>query len=265
MYFCGMNNRIVSLFKNGTQDIFSVFFTAGFPNLEDTTLVIKELEKNGAHLIEIGMPYSDPVADGATIQMSNQVALANGITIEKILQQLKEIRKEVSIPLILMGYLNPVMQYGIEKFCKEISEIGIDGVILPDLPIDLYLLQYKDLFEKYNISNVLLVTPQTSEERIRLIDDSTKGFIYLVSSNAITGNTAEISENQVDYFNRIKSYNLKNPTLIGFGINNNSTFQNACNHSRGAIIGSETIRSLEGATSAEVPERLADFSKKILG
>ena len=260
-----MSNRISTLFKEKKEGIFSVFFTAGFPNLEDTVAIIKELEKNGADLLEIGMPYSDPVADGPTIQMSNEVSLANGISIGKILQQLKDIRKEVSIPLTLMGYLNPVMQYGIERFCKEIEEIGIDGVILPDLPIDLYLDQYKDLFEQHNLSNILLVTPQTSDERIRLIDENTDGFIYLVSSNAITGKKGEISQAQIDYFDRIKAMNLKNPRIIGFGISDNDTFTTACQNAQGAIIGSEFIRSVQGASKEELAERVAAFAKRIKG
>ena len=259
-----MKNRINSLFETKKEKIFSVFFTAGFPNLNDTVSIIKALDDNDVDLIEIGMAYSDPVADGPTIQMSNEVALQNGISIAVLLQQLENIRTVTQIPLILMGYINPVIQYGIEKFCQELKRIGIDGVILPDLPIDLYLEQYQQLFESYGIANVLLVTPQTSETRIRLIDENTNSFIYLVSSNAITGKTSEISQEQLDYFARIHSFQLKNPTLIGFGINNNETFLNACQNAKGAIIGSETIRSLEEATSSEIPFRIQKFCDGIL-
>lgn len=246
-----MKNRIIDLFQHKKENILSIFFTAGFPKLQDTKIIIESLEKAGADLLEIGMPFSDPIADGPTIQASNKVALDNGMSVELLFEQIQDIRKTVQIPLILMGYLNPVEQYGVEAFCKKAVEVGIDGMILPDLPIDLYIEQYKTLFDSYNLSNILLITPQTSPERIRLIDDHTEGFIYLVSDNSITGKTAAISTKRLAYFDRIKAMNLKNPTLLGFGIHNHDTFQMACAASSGAIIGSAFIRTLEKSKDLE--------------
>ena len=230
----------------------SIFFTAGFPKLDDTQVILESLEKSGVDLVEIGMPYSDPVADGETIQMSNKVALDNGMTLTLLFEQLADIRQTVSLPLILMGYLNPVEQFGVERFCRKAVEVGIDGLILPDLPIDLYIEQYKPLFDKYNLSNILLITPQTSEERIRMIDDNTDGFIYMVSDNSITGKTADsVSDKRLAYFNRIQNMNLKNPTVMGFGIYDKATFQTACEFSRGAIIGSAFVRLLKESEDLE--------------
>lgn len=247
-----MNNRIIELFKNKQSEILSIFFTAGFPNLKDTKTILESLEKSGVDLVEIGMPYSDPVADGETIQVANKVALDNGMSLNLLFEQLAEIRKTVSMPLILMGYLNPVEQYGVERFCQKAVEVGIDGLILPDLPIDLYVEQYKVMFDSYNLSNVLLVTPQTAEARIRMIDDNTDGFIYMVSDNSITGKTADgVSDSRLAYFNRINEMKLKNPTVMGFGIHDKATFQMASQHSKGAIIGSAFIRMLEGSEDLE--------------
>lgn len=247
-----MENRIIELFKNKQADVLSIFFTAGFPKLNDTKTILEGLDKAGVDFVEIGMPYSDPVADGETIQMSNKVALDNGMTLNLLFEQLADIRKTVSMPLILMGYLNPVEQYGVERFCRKAVEIGIDGLILPDLPIDLYIEQYKPMFDKYNLSNILLVTPQTSEERIRLIDDNTEGFIYMVSDNSITGTTADVvSDKRLMYFNRIQNMNLKNPTVMGFGIYDKATFRTACDYSKGAIIGSAFIRLLSSSNNLE--------------
>ncbi len=247
-----MKNRIIDLFNEKQSEILSIFFTAGFPRLTDTKTILESLDKSGVDLVEIGMPYSDPIADGETIQRSNKVALDNGMTLNVLFEQLADIRKTVSIPLILMGYLNPVEQFGVERFCRKAVEVGIDGLILPDLPIELYVEQYKPLFDKYNLSNILLITPQTAEERIRMIDDNTDGFIYMVSDNSITGKTADgVSDNRLAYFNRIQNMNLKNPTVMGFGIYNKATFQTACEFSRGAIIGSAFIRLLESSEAVE--------------
>ena len=247
-----MKNRIIDLFNEKQSEILSIFFTAGFPRLTDTKTILESLDKSGVDLVEIGMPYSDPIADGETIQRSNKVALDNGMTLNVLFEQLAEIRKTVSIPLILMGYLNPVEQFGVERFCRKAVEVGVDGLILPDLPIELYVEQYKPLFDKYNLSNILLITPQTAEERIRMIDDNTDGFIYMVSDNSITGKTADgVSDNRLAYFNRIQNMNLKNPTVMGFGIYNKATFQTACEFSRGAIIGSAFIRLLESSEAVE--------------
>lgn len=238
-----VSNRITELFKNKKEGILNIYFTAGFPELEDTITIIKTLEKEGADIVEIGMPFSDPLADGPTIQESSLVALNNGMRMTKLFEQLKDIRKEVKIPLLLMGYLNPVMQYGIEEFCKKASEIGIDGVILPDLPLDEYISDHKEMFESYNLSNIFLVTPNTSDERLQLIDKHSTGFIYIVSADSTTGNTKDLSHAE-SYFKRIQSKKLNNPTLIGFNIKDHATYSFACNYANGAIIGSAFIKAI---------------------
>lgn len=224
------------------NNILSIYFTVGYPTLNDTTKIIKELEKSGVDMIEIGLPFSDPLADGPVIQNSGTIALQNGMTTEVLFQQLKNIRQEVKIPLLIMGYINPIVQYGIEEFCKSCQQVGIDGVIIPDLPIHIYETEYKETFEKYGIYNILLITPQTSEERVRYIDSVSKGFIYMVSSNAITGNIEEADQNKENYFKRINSYDLSNPQIIGFGIHDKKTFELSTKYQKGAIIGSDFIR-----------------------
>lgn len=240
-------NRINKLFQEKKKGILSVYFTAGYPDLDDTVPVIQELVKNGVDLIEIGMPFSDPVADGPVIQHSSLVALQNGMSIRKLFEQLKDIRQTVDIPLILMGYINPVLQYGVEAFCQKCGEIGIDGLIIPDLPLDVYQEEFKAVFEANNLHNIFLITPQTSEKRMRMIDDLSSGFIYMVSSNATTGAKSEVSEFQKQYFERVNSLNLKNPRMIGFGISNAETFANACEYASGAIIGSAFVKALDGS------------------
>jgi len=239
-----MENRIKTLFEQKPQGLLSVYFTAGYPNLEDTVPIILELEKNGVDLIEIGMPFSDPLADGPTIQQSSEIALRNGMTIPKLFEQLKDIRKYTKIPLVLMGYLNPVMQYGVERFCQKAKEIGIDGIILPDLPLSDYVREYKMLFEQNNLSKIFLITPQTPDQRIREIDSHTNGFVYMVSSASVTGSTNGKAVTNTDYFQRVGQMGLRNPGMIGFGIHNRDTFSQACNHARGAIIGSAFIKAL---------------------
>lgn len=242
-----MNNRINKLFQDKKERILSVYFTAGYPNLEDTLLMIQELVKNGVDLIEIGMPFSDPVADGPVIQHSSLIALQNGMSIRKLFEQLKDIRKRVEIPLILMGYINPVLQYGVAAFCQKCKEIGIDGLIIPDLPMDVFEEEFKAVFEANDLHNIFLITPQTSEERLRKIDAVSTGFIYMVSSNSTTGAKTSVSELQNEYFERVNSFGLKNPRLIGFGISNAETFANACEYASGAIIGSAFVKALEGS------------------
>ncbi len=237
-------NRIDQLFDNKSKDILSIYFTAGFPQLEDTLPVMQAIEEAGADIIEIGVPYSDPVADGPTIQESNMVALKNGMSLKKLFSQLEGFREKISIPVVLMGYLNPIMQYGIEEFCKKCQEVGVDGLILPDLPMQQYMDEYKVLFDQYNLRNTFLISPQTSEKRIREIDQYSDGFIYMVSSHSITGAKAGISPEQEAYFERVKAYNLSNPRLIGFGISDNATFTKASSYSNGAIIGSAFIKVL---------------------
>lgn len=238
-------NRIKQLFEKKQKDILSIYFTAGFPKLDDSIEVIKELETNGIDLIEIGIPFSDPMADGPTIQASGTVALRNGMTLSKLFEQLKDIRQDVSIPLILMGYLNPIMQYGFENFCIKCQEIGIDGTIIPDLPFNDYIKEYKPIADKYNVKVVMLITPETSDERIRFIDEHTDGFIYMVSSAATTGAQKSFDDQKQAYFKRINAMNLRNPRLIGFGISNKATLEAAQANASGAIIGSKFITLLQ--------------------
>ncbi|EAR00665.1 tryptophan synthase subunit alpha [Maribacter sp. HTCC2170] len=226
------------------EKILSIYFTAGFPKIDDTVKIIEDLEKNGVDLIEIGLPFSDPLADGPTIQESSTIALNNGMHTELLFEQIKDIRNTVSIPLIIMGYFNPIFQYGVEAFCKRCNEIGIDGLILPDLPLDVYQDEYATIFEKYGLVNVFLITPQTSDERIKQIDEASNGFIYMVSSASTTGATSGFGKEQQEYFNRISSLNLKSPKIVGFGINNSETFRQATRTTSGAIIGSAFIKHL---------------------
>ncbi len=256
-----MENRIKTLFEQKPQGLLSVYFTAGYPNLEDTVPIILELEKNGVDLIEVGMPFSDPLADGPTIQQSSEVALRNGMTIPKLLEQLKDIRQHTQIPLVLMGYLNPVMQYGVERFCQKAKEIGIDGIILPDLPLSDYVREYKALFEQNNLSKIFLITPQTPEQRIREIDSHTNGFVYLVSSASVTGSTNGNAVVNTGYFERVGQMGLRNPGMIGFGIHNRYTFSQACNHARGAIIGSAFIKAL--AQEGSLQQNIQTFIQSI--
>ncbi len=239
-----MNNRIIDLFKHKKENILNIYCTAGYPNLEDTPEIIRSLAEAGADLIEIGMPFSDPIADGPTIQASNQQALNNGMTLEILFQQLQGIRKSVDVPLLLMGYINPVLQYGIERFCRDAQEVGIDGLILPDVPMFEYENFYKALFDQHNLSNIFLISPQTSEERIKNIDRLSEGFIYMVSTDSTTGKTQDISASQQAYFERVSEMKLRNPRLIGFGIHNHDTFRTACRYAQGAIIGSAFIKTI---------------------
>ena len=229
---------------NEDKKLLSIYFTAGYPNLNDTVTIIESLENSGADMIEIGLPFSDPLADGPTIQASSTEALKNGMTTEVLFKQLKDVRKTVSIPLIIMGYFNPMLQYGVEAFCKKCQEIGIDGLIIPDLPVDVYNEQYKSTFEKYGLINVFLITPQTSKERIQFIDSISNGFIYMVSSASVTGSSQGFGDTQTNYFKRIADMQLNNPQIVGFGINNNDTFTQATTYAKGAIIGSAFIKHL---------------------
>jgi tryptophan synthase alpha chain len=245
-------NRITNLFKTKPDaGLLNVYFTAGFPDLNDTTKVLSALQEGGADLVEIGMPYSDPVADGETIQKSNDRALENGMTVQLLFEQLEGMRSSISIPVLLMGYINPVLQFGIENFCKRCAEVGIDGLILPDMPMDVYLNEYKATFDYYGILNIFLVTPQTSEKRIRQIDNASDGFIYTISSSSVTGSKSGVSTDMESYFNRINAMNLRNPRLIGFGIKDNATYLKACDYANGAIIGSAFIRVLQESKNLE--------------
>lgn len=253
-----MNNRITTKLQ-GDKKLLSIYFTAGYPALNDTVQIIQDLEKNDVDMIEIGLPFSDPLADGPTIQESSTAALKNGMTTETLFDQLKDIRKSVSIPLIIMGYFNPMLQYGVEAFCKKCQEIGIDGLIMPDLPLDVYLEDYEDTFKKYGLINVFLITPQTSDTRIRQIDDASNGFIYMVSSASVTGSKSGFGQEQESYFERIAAMNLKNPQIVGFGIKDEETFKQATKTAKGAIIGSAFIKYL----TANGTDKIADFTKLI--
>ncbi|ADB41446.1 tryptophan synthase subunit alpha [Spirosoma linguale] len=249
-------NRITSLFSQKSERLLNVYFTAGYPTLNDTTTVLRGLQAAGVDIVEIGMPYSDPVADGETIQQSNGVALDNGMSIKTLFAQLAGCRTDaenpITVPILLMGYINPVLQFGVENFCQKCQEVGVDGVILPDLPLDLFLEEYAPTFRKYGILNVHLITPQTTDARIRFIDAESDGFIYMVSSASITGSVKGVSDTMKAYFERIQGMNLRNPRLIGFGINNHETFDTACAFANGAIVGSAFIRHLsEKGTSSE--------------
>ncbi|MBA6316728.1 tryptophan synthase subunit alpha [Cellulophaga baltica] len=236
------------------KKLLSIYFTAGYPSLNDTVKVIQDLEASGIDMIEIGLPFSDPLADGPTIQNSSTAALKNGMTTNILFEQLKDIRKSVSIPLILMGYFNPMLQYGVEAFCKKCAEIGIDGLIMPDLPLDVYQDEYEAIFKKYDLKNIFLITPQTSDARILQIDAASDAFIYMVSTASVTGSKSGFGEEQTSYFNRIAAMNLKNPQIVGFGINNSSTFKQATTHAKGAIIGSAFIKHLTEHGVATIPE-----------
>tara|TARA_R110002049_G_scaffold136519_1_gene296280 strand:+ start:1288 stop:2049 length:762 start_codon:yes stop_codon:yes gene_type:complete len=242
------------------KKLLSIYFTAGYPNINDTVTVIQNLEKSGVDMIEIGLPFSDPLADGPTIQASSTKALHNGMTSERLFEQLKDVRKTVSIPLIIMGYFNPMLQYGVEEFCKKCQEVGIDGLIIPDLPVDVYHDNYQSIFEKYGLINVFLITPQTSDERIRYIDSVSNGFIYMVSSASVTGSQSGFGDVQTDYFERIANMNLDNPQIVGFGISNSETFTQATKHAKGAIIGSAFVKHLTNTGVDSIDE----FVKNIL-
>src|SRR6201996_840818 len=235
-------NRLNELFKSDKHNLLSIYYTAGYPTINSTLNIAEALEKAGADFLEIGFPYSDPVADGPTIQNSSQKALDNGMTLQVLFEQLKDLRKRVNIPVLLMGYVNPIVQYGVERFCKKADQVGVDGIIVPDLPMYEYETLYAKYFKENGLSNIFLVTPQTSEERIRKIDELSNSFIYLLSSSAITGGSLNVSANIEDYYRRIQSMQLKNPAVIGFGISNHQTFQKACEYAAGAIVGSAFVK-----------------------
>ena len=230
---------------NQDKKLLSIYFTAGFPQLEDTVPILEQLQEADVDMIELGLPFSDPLADGPTIQESSTQALRNGMTTDKLFTQLEGIRERIHVPLIVMGYFNPMMQYGVERFCKRCQEVGIDGLIIPDLPADVYHEQYQSLFQQYGLLNMFLITPQTPDERIRYIDQVSEGFIYMVSSAATTGAQGSFGDTQQHYFQRIADMKLQSKLLVGFGISNAETYQSAVAHSQGAIIGSAFIKHLE--------------------
>ncbi len=244
-------NRINEVFSSKKKNVLNIYFTAGYPKIDDTLRIARALQAAGTDIIEIGIPYSDPIADGPTIQDSSQKALDAGMSLKLLMVQLQDLRKYISIPVILMGYINPVLQYGFIEFCRDCKEVGIDGIIIPDLPMQEYVEIYQSTFEKYGIYNIFLITPQTSEQRILRINEVSQGFIYMVSSASITGAKQHVSQEQVDYFERIQKMNLSIERLIGFGISNKETFNNACKYASGAIIGSAFINQLSKDASDE--------------
>jgi tryptophan synthase alpha chain len=258
-----MNNRLTKFLSGNRHDILSLYYTAGFPNLKDTVSIGEYLEQAGADIIEIGIPFSDPIADGPTVQEANKIALDSGMNLHLLLDQVRELREKVTIPIILMGYLNPVMQYGVEKFMEDAATAGVDGLILPDMPMEEYLSEYKDLFKANKISNTFLISPTTSEERIKKIDSATDGFIYAVSASSTTGARKDFTKDQESYFKKLKDMNLKNPFLIGFGISDNATFSKACNYGSGAIVGSSFITILKN--SKDLKADIFNFVKNLKG
>ncbi len=238
-----MNRIQASLVQN--KKLLSIYFTAGFPAIDDTVSILEQLQEAGVDMIELGLPFSDPLADGPTIQESSTKALHNGMTTNKLFDQLQGIRKTIDVPLIVMGYFNPMMQFGVERFCKRCQEVGIDGLIIPDLPVDVYHEKYQKLFQQYGLLNMFLITPQTPDDRIDYIDKVSEGFIYMVSSAATTGTQGSFGNEQEQYFKRIGAMNLKSKLLVGFGISNRETYDAAVAHSQGAIIGSAFIKHLE--------------------
>lgn len=253
-------NRLNKLFESKKDNLLSIYFTAGYPELNTTVAIAEALEKAGVDFLEIGFPYSDPVADGPTIQHSSEKALENGMNLNQLFAELKDLRQKVSIPILLMGYFNPMVQYGIERFCKKAIEVGVDGVIVPDLPMYEYETLYSKYFIDNGLSNIFLVTPQTSEDRIRKIDKLSNSFIYLLSSSSITGKNLEVSNAIEDYYKRIKAMELQNPAIIGFGISNNDTFKKACEYAQGAIVGSAFVKLLG---TEKYIEKISEFVKSI--
>lgn len=253
--------RIKELFQRKQQKVLNVYCTAGYPQLNSTLEVMKALQQNGADLIELGMPYSDPLADGPVIQASSNVALTNGMTIAILFEQLKEFRKEIRVPVILMGYMNPVMQYGFEKFCADAVKVGIDGLILPDLPEYEFETEYGAIIKKYGLDFIFLVTPETSEARIKKLDELSSGFLYAVSSSATTGSNTDALIVE-EYLKRLQSMHLKNKILVGFGIKDKTTFNAACAHANGAIIGTAFIKELGKITDIE--KAAESFLSKVL-
>jgi len=250
-------SKLQELFKRKDNKVLNVYCTAGYPQLNSTIEIMKALQENGADIIELGMPYSDPLADGPVIQQSSSIALANGITIKKLFEQLKDIRKSISVPVVLMGYMNPVMQYGFERFCADAAAVGIDGLILTDLPEHEFETEYGAIIKKHGLDFIFLVTPETSKERIKKLDELSTGFLYAVSSSSTTGSDKNMTDVK-SYLQKLKGMNLKNPVLVGFGIKDKVTFEAACANANGAIIGTAYIKAL-----AE-PGNVADITRKFL-
>lgn len=257
-----MSSKIKKVFEEKQSKVLNVYCTAGYPKLESTLEVMKALEQNGADIIELGMPYSDPLADGPVIQHSGSVALANGMTIVKLFEQLKDFRKEISVPVILMGYMNPVLQYGFDKFCADAAAVGIDGLILPDLPEYEFETEYGAIIKRHDLNFIFLVTPETSAERVKKLDSLSSGFLYAVSSSSTTGSDKKAA-NTEEYLQKLKDLQLNNPVLVGFGISNKQSFDAVCQLAEGAIIGSAYIKALENSDNVNAATK--SFLSSILG
>ncbi len=253
-------NKIEQLFQE-RKNILNIYLTAGFPHLNDTVETVLELEKAGVDMVEIGMPFSDPLADGPVIQYSSTIAISNGIKLQTIFDQIREIRKQTAIPVILMGYLNQMMAFGEVAFLEEAARCGADGLIIPDLPVEFYRKHYRQKTESLGLDMIFLISPQTKTERIKLLDTESRGFLYVVSASSITGQKASLQQAQKAYFDRINRMNLKNPTLIGFGIHDRESFETACRYASGAIIGSAFIRALEKTN--DLKQNIHHFIKSI--
>lgn len=254
-------SRIIELFNRKKEKVLNVYCTAGFPNLDSTLEVMKALEENGADMIELGIPYSDPLADGPVIQHSGSIALNNGMTIKNLFEQLVNFRKEITVPVLLMGYMNPVLQYGFEKFCTDAASAGIDGLIFPDLPEYEFGNEYGASIKKHGLDFVFLVTPETTNERIKKLDELSSGFLYAVSSSSTTGSDKNMTNVEL-YLEKLQNLQLKNPVLVGFGIKDKATFEAACSHARGAIIGTAYIKALE--KNGSIAENTRVFLSSIL-
>ena len=254
-------SRITNLFKKKNQEILNIYCTAGYPQPDSTLKVMKALQDNGVDMIELGMPYSDPLADGPVIQASSTIAIGNGMTIKKLFAQLKDFRKEIHVPVILMGYMNPVLQYGFEEFCSDAAAVGIDGLILPDLPEYEFETVYGNIVKKYGLDFIFLVTPETSEERIKKLDELSTGFLYAVSSSSTTGTDKNMTDVN-SYLQKLKNLQLRNSILVGFGIKDRQTFGAACRYASGAIIGSAFVKALEGSKNEE--QSVKQFLKSVI-
>lgn len=257
-------NRLQKLFQEKKENILSIYYTAGYPELDATVKIAEKLQESGVDFLEIGFPYSDPVADGPVIQASSQAALESGMTLQVLFDQLKDLRKTVHIPILLMGYVNPMLQYGVKAFCEKAREVGVDGVIVPDLPMYEYEELYKDDFINNGLSNIFLVTPQTSDDRIRKIDSLSNGFIYLLSSASTTGKELNVSDKITAYYERVRSLNLRNPLIIGFGISDKASFDRATSYTNGAIVGSAFVKTLKDKGD-DYLSHIPDFIKSIRG
>jgi tryptophan synthase alpha chain len=254
-------NRLIEMFEEKKNNILSIYFTAGYPKLSDTVEIIRSLKKAGVDMVEVGFPFSDPMADGPVIQKSSQIALNNGMNLDILFDQLKSIIGSVDMPFIMMGYLNPAYKYGMEKFCRCCSEAGVSGLIIPDLPYEIYEAEYKHLYDKYNLCYIPLITPQTSEERIKKLGAAAKGFVYMVSSSIITGGKSILTDHSA-YFGRVRKLLPDTPLLIGFGISDAETFSDACKNSNGGIIGTAFIRLFD-EEGVSIEEQIQRFVSSI--